>query len=119
MRFVDFWACKDFILKSHSISCHAQSCIFSSQVLLHAPSVTQSVPQNLLQELLPPLAALVRLLLLTVALQVISVDSVEGRRGDGIEALPPEQPPPVVLLWEGAREVAALTSTNFHFKLVK
>ena len=77
------------------------------------------MPQNLLQELLPPLAALVRLLLLTVALQVISVDSVEGRRGDGIEALPPEQPPPVVLLWEGAREVAALTSTNFHFKLVK
>ena len=61
------------------------------------------MPRNLLQELLLLLLLLIAVvpLLLTVALwlqQQISVDAVEAGGGDGAEALPTEQPPPVELV---------------------
>ena len=61
----------------------------------------QSVPQNLLQELRPLVfvVAAIVVSLLTVTLQIsVDVDTVEGGRSDGVEALPPEQSPPVVLV---------------------
>ena len=59
------------------------------------------MPQNLLQELrlLVFLVAAVVVSLLTVTLQIsVDVDTVDGGRSDGVEALPPEQSPPVVLV---------------------
>ena len=71
---------------------------------VHPPTAhttaNQRVPRNLLQELLLLLLVIGVPLLLTVALwqQQISVDPVEAGGGDGAEALPPEQPPPVELV---------------------
>ena len=53
--------------------------------------------RELLQELLLLMDIAVPLLL-TLWQQQISVDAVEAGGGDGVEALPPEQPLPVVLV---------------------
>ena len=83
---------------------------------VHPPTAhttaNQRLPRNLLQELLLLLLLIAVVpLLLTVTLwlqQQISVDPVEAGGGDGAEALPPEQPPPVVLvhIWQGVVALA-------------